>query len=348
MNCKPMLFMLAMLSLSAQAAQSARTLEHKDWEVACDNTLTCRIAGYGKEEDPSGSILLTRDAGPGIEPTGEVTLGDTEDDSEPAEKLTLWIDGKPAGDLLAADDNWQMSASQTSAVIKAVKGSGKVEFKGGSRPFMLSNEGAYAVLLKADDVQGRIGTSGALTKKGNKPESSVAKAVPAPVIQAAKTLSGEPRLLTDPEIAALKTRLLSTVNRNDDDTCDSLFTSAENIDPETDGPTLTPLDDSHALLSALCWRAAYNEGYGYWVIDNQLKGQPVLVTVSGSDYDKGEITSVQKGRGIGDCMSQESWVWDGQAFRKSYDGGTGMCRYIHAGGTWDLPTFVTDVKPVSG
>jgi len=343
-----MLFMLAMLSLSAQAAQSARTLEHKDWEVACDNTLTCRIAGYGKEEDPSGSILLTRDAGPGIEPTGEVTLGDTEDDSEPAEKLTLWIDGKPAGDLLAADDNWQMSASQTSAVIKAVKGSGKVEFKGGSKPFMLSNEGAYAVLLKADDVQGRIGTPGALTKKGNKPESSVAKAVPAPVIQAAKTLSGEPRLLTDPEIAALKTRLLPTVNRNDDDTCDSLFTSAENIDPETDGPTLTPLDDSHALLSALCWRAAYNEGYGYWVIDNQLKGQPVLVTVSGSDYDKGEITSVQKGRGIGDCMSQESWVWDGQAFRKNYDGGTGMCRYIHAGGTWDLPTFVTDVKPVSG
>ena len=233
MNCKPMLFMLAMLSLSAQAAQSARTLEHKDWEVACDNTLTCRIAGYGKEEDPSGSILLTRDAGPGIEPTGEVTLGDTEDDSEPAEKLTLWIDGKPAGDLLAADDNWQMSASQTSAVIKAVKGSGKVEFKGGSKPFLLSNEGAYAVLLKADDVQGRIGTPGALTKKGNKPESSVAKAVPAPVIQAAKTLSGEPRLLTDPEIAALKTRLLSTVNRNDDDTCDSLFTSAENIDPET-------------------------------------------------------------------------------------------------------------------
>ncbi|QXG56462.1 DUF1176 domain-containing protein [Pantoea jilinensis] len=343
-----MLFMLAMLSISAQAAQSARTLEHKDWEVACDNTLTCRIAGYGKEEDPSGSILLTRDAGPGTEPTGEVTLGDTEDDSEPAEKLTLWIDGKPAGDLLAADDNWQMSASQTSAVIKAVKGSGKVEFKGGSKPFMLSNEGAYAVLLKADDVQGRIGTPGALTKKGNKPESSVAKAVPAPVIQAAKTLSGEPRLLTDPEIAALKTRLLSTVNRNDDDTCDSLFTSAENIDPETDGPTLTPLDDSHALLSALCWRAAYNEGYGYWVIDNQLKGQPVLVTVSGSDYDKGEITSVQKGRGIGDCMSQESWVWDGQAFRKSYDGGTGMCRYIHAGGTWDLPVFVTDVKPVSG
>ena len=348
MNCKPMLFVLAMLSLSAQAVQSGKTLEHKDWEVVCDNTRTCRIAGYAKEEDPSGSILLTRAAGPGTETVGEVTLGDTEDDSEPAEKLTLWINGKSAGDLVAADDNWRMSASQTSAVISAVKGSGKVEFKGGTKPFQLSGEGAYAVLLKADDVQGRIGTPGALTKKGNKPESSVVKAVPAPVIQAAKTLGGEPRLLTAAESDALKTRLLATVNHNDDDTCDSLYSPAENSDPETDGLTLTPLDDTHALLSALCWRAAYNEGYGYWVIDNQLKGKPELVTISGSDYDKGEITSVQKGRGIGDCMSQESWVWDGKAFRKSYDGGTGMCRYIHAGGTWDLPTLVTDVKAVSG
>jgi len=97
-----MLFVLAMLSLSAQAAQSGKTLEHKDWEVVCDNTLTCRIAGYAKEEDPSGSILLTRAAGPGTETVGEVTLGDTEDDSAPAQKLTLWIDGKSAGDLVAA------------------------------------------------------------------------------------------------------------------------------------------------------------------------------------------------------------------------------------------------------
>jgi len=344
---KLMFLGLATLSLSAFASQNGTTFEHKDWEVACDNTLTCRIAGYAKEEDPSGSVLLTRTAGPGTALTGEVTLADTADDSTPAKKLTLWIDGKSAGELVAAGDNWRLSASQTSALLDAVKGSGKAEFKGGAKVFQLSGEGAYAVLMKADDVQGRIGTPGALTKKGNKPENGVAQAVPAPVIQAAKTESGEPRSLTAAETAALKPRLLATVNRNDDDMCDNLSASTENALAETDGLTLTPLDDGHALLSSLCWRAAYNEGYGYWVIDKALKGKPVLVTISGSDYEKGVITNVQKGRGIADCMSSESWVWDGQAFRKSRDATTGMCRYIHAGGTWDLPTLVTDVKPFS-
>ncbi|WP_380180411.1 hypothetical protein [Kalamiella sp. sgz302252] len=34
-------------------------------------------------------------------------------------------------------------------------------------------------------------------------------------------------------------------------------------------------------------------------------------------------------------------------FRQSSEATTGMCRYIHAGGTWDLPGLVTVVKPAS-
>jgi hypothetical protein len=33
-----------------------------------------------------------------------------------------------------------------------------VEFKGGAKPFELSGDGATAVLLKMDDVQGRLDT----------------------------------------------------------------------------------------------------------------------------------------------------------------------------------------------
>lgn len=345
MRFKSTFFMLAMLTLPVFAHQSGVTFEHKNWELACDNTLTCRIAGYAKEEDPSGSVLITRSAGANAIPTGEVTLGDTEEDenAKPVSKLTLWIDGKIAGDIAADESNWRLSESQTLAVIKAIKGNGKVEFKGGHAPFLLSGDGAFAVMLKADDVQGRIGTPGALTKKGDKPESSVAQAIAAPTIQAAKVSSGEARPLTAAEIAALKSRLLATVNHNDDDGCDSLFSTEESSDSYR--PALTPLDDRHVLLSALCWRAAYNEGIGYWTIDRQLKGKPVLVTASGTDYEKGEIYAGQKGRGIADCISSESWIWDGEAFRKSREATTGMCRYIHPSGTWDLPTLVTDVKP---
>jgi hypothetical protein len=89
--------------------------------------------------------------------------------------------------------------------------------------------------------------------------------------------------------------------------------------------SLTPLDNAHSLISALCWRAAYNEGYGYWVVDSKLEGNPTLITVSGSEYGDGEIFMSQKGRGLGDCWGTASWLWDGTTFRKSREATTGMC-----------------------
>ena len=40
---------LAVLSLPA-LAKTGVSFSHKDWEVVCDNTLTCRAAGYSAEE----------------------------------------------------------------------------------------------------------------------------------------------------------------------------------------------------------------------------------------------------------------------------------------------------------
>lgn len=52
------------------------------------------------------------------------------DDEAPVRKLALWLDGKPTGELTAAT-GWKMTEAQTRAVIDAIKGSDKVEFKGG-------------------------------------------------------------------------------------------------------------------------------------------------------------------------------------------------------------------------
>ena len=81
------------------------------------------------------------------------------------------------------------------------------------------------------------------------------------------------------------------------------------------------------------------------MVDSKLEGNPALITVSGSDYGEGEIFMSQKGRGLGDCWGMANWVWDGTTFRKSREATTGMCRYLRLGGTWDLPTWVADVKP---
>ncbi len=336
------LLALAVLCAPALAKKNGVSFSHKDWEVVCDNTLTCRAAGYSAEEGSGGSVLLTRPAGAGTVVEGKVMLAEVDADEDIAvSRLTLWINDRPAGEVQPGKEgNWHLSVKQARNIVNVVKGSGKVEFKGGPNPFILSGEGAYAVLLKMDDVQGRIGTPGALTKKGDKPESSVRAAVPAPVIRKIKPVKAEERPLTSPELAVLRPKLLTTLN--EDDWCDRIQPLE---DQETDIISITPLDKVHSLISALCWRAAYNEGYGYWVIDSKLEGQPVLITVSGTGYGDGEIFMGQKGRGLGDCWGTKSWIWDGETFRKDREATTGMCRYLRLGGTWDLPTWVADVKP---
>lgn len=269
------------------------TFFHKDWEVVCDNTLTCRAAGYspekqysGEEEDiPGVSLLLTRHAGQNTPITADVILAEVYQAIPKSTTLTLTIDGVDKGQLTSTGDNlWQLNEKQIPVVLQALKGSGKVAFHHNGVVSELSGAGAYAVLLKMDEKQGRIGTTDAITKKGNK--SSVLSAVAAPVIYAAVTKQEASRTLTDAEQSAIQKKLLKTLNAD----CDRL---QPQDDQKAEPIELTPLNDSMSLLSTLCWRAAYNEGYAYWVIDNAMQTQPQLVTTDGTDYENGEITSVQ-------------------------------------------------------
>ena len=103
-----------------------------------------------------------------------------------------------------------------------------------------------------------------------------------------------------------------------------------------------PLDAKHTLASHLCWRGAYNEGAGYWLISHDKPSQTQLITTSGSDYSNGEIYAAHKDRGIGDCWNTQEWVWNGKTFVMTVDSSTGMCRGF-AGGAWGLPTYVSEV-----
>ncbi|UUE58357.1 DUF1176 domain-containing protein [Pectobacterium aroidearum] len=342
---------LAALIASIPALAFATTFtdssfSHKDWEVVCDNTLTCRAAGYSSEEQYAGeeqdvpgiSLLLTRHAGQNTPITADVMLAEVYQAIPKGTTLTLTIDGVDKGQLTPTRDNlWQLNEKQIPVVLQALKGSGKVAFRHNGAVSELSGAGAYAVLLKMDEKQGRIGTTDAITKKGNK--SSALPAVPAPVIYAAVTKQAPSRNLTDAEQSAIQKKLLKTLNSD----CDRLLPQD---DQKAEPIELTPLNDSLSLLSTLCWRAAYNEGYVYWIIDNAMQTQPQLVTTDGTDYENGEITSAHKGRGLADCMSYESWTWDGKTFQQSSVSTTGSCRMIQLGGTWDLPSWTTTVvKP---
>ncbi len=331
--------------------------EHGDWELACDNTRTCRAAGYysvsgNDDEDDAGtagngdpmpvSILFTRKAGPNEPVRGEFQIGNpggdqTTDQLPQRMTLTMTINGQAHGKVLIEQGKWTvgLAPAQTQALLSSLTRSSKIAWSDGTRTWRLSDKGAAAVLLKMDEFQGRLGTPGALVRKGTRDEKTVLPALPMPLVVAAavprKDLVEWPKARLDALRAAFKKQA---------EECPLLTEPGE---PPNE-ITVRRLSGGKLLASTLCWRGAYNTGDGYWVINANPPYAPELVTSYGSGYDAGKIDGSQKGRGMGDCWAFENWTWDGKRFVHTSMGNTGACLGIAPGGAWDLPTVVTTVR----
>ena len=327
---------------AGEAQEDSVTFEHHDWQLVCDNTRTCRAAGYHRDGDEAGvSVLLTRHAGPGTPVTAQVVLGSYLE-SEPPRALSIHVNGRES-ELAAYDvdrDSTDLAPAQIDALLHALTRDSRIDFVGprdGER-WSLSDRGAAAVLLKMDEVQGRIGTPGALVRRGQRAEAEVLPALPIPVVREAPRSAprpGDAMLAQDP---ALRAALFDTVAGKD--RCHAFEEAA-------DGEAVIRvrrLGDGTLLASTLCWRAAYNEGYAYWLIDDRAPFHPRLVTANASDDHESEIHASHKGRGLGDCWLHESWAWDGERFVATSRMTTGLCRLIAPGGAWQLPTLVTRLE----
>ena len=75
-------WLLAVLPATALAAPPQGFYQnYQDWDIACDNTGTCRLAGYQADETETPvSILFTRKAGANAAVVGEVSLLPFNDD----------------------------------------------------------------------------------------------------------------------------------------------------------------------------------------------------------------------------------------------------------------------------
>jgi hypothetical protein len=171
------LLILSTLAPGAAFAQAGLSYSHLDWEIVCDNTLTCRAAGYGPEDPENGvSVLLTRAAGPDQPVGAQVQLGHYDEQAAPLpSQVQMTVDGRPLGSVKLAKDSatGRLTPAQTAALLSAMLGKGEVAWSVGDQSWQLSGKGANAVLLKMDEVQGRLGTTGALVRKGSKPETEV-------------------------------------------------------------------------------------------------------------------------------------------------------------------------------
>ena len=326
---------------SAQTPEGGLSFSHKDWQLACDNTGTCRAAGSQADEADHAtgvSLLLTRKAGARQPVTAWLKLANWSDESRAAKlpegsRLSMFVDGRALGAVawVPDSDGLALNAEQTESLLQALVGTGNIVWKAGDCAWTLSNRGATAVLLKMDEFQGRVGSWGALVDFGENDESAVRQPLAPPVVPAAATDDGFVAF------SAEQKRQLLRELRAGQSNCAALA-NEENL-------SVRHLNRDRLLVAAACWSAGYNRGSGFWVVNAKAPFLPVLVTEWGTRYGAGVIGASQKRRGLGDCWDHQEWVWDGAAFVQTSLKETGMCRLIAPGGAWELPTRVTTVVP---
>ncbi|ENU25503.1 DUF1176 domain-containing protein [Acinetobacter modestus] len=329
------------------------SFSHQDWEIYCSNTGTCRAAGYQNEDGQNepASVLLTRKAGAKQTVSAEFALANFEQESLPAAKLQnihFYVNGKDLGQVSVDGTEFpimgKLSTNQVNGLLQQAKQKTDIVFKNSNVEWQISDAGMTASLLKMDDFQKRVGTVGALIKKGNADESKVLAAQPKLVVKKVKT-ADKPYLTLQPKTKQYQSvyPLLMAAQPipKEEGFCEGIY----NGDGTESQPIeLYKLSNNKVLAMTLCWRAAYNEGHGAWILDQSLTGKATLVTEHASDFGLGVMSSAQKGRGIGDCWSSDEWVWDGQKFVHTKDMWTGMCKGLAAGGVWELDQIEAVVK----
>ncbi|MDQ2820989.1 MAG: DUF1176 domain-containing protein [Pseudomonadota bacterium] len=327
---------------SLAADKSGVSFSHKDWELACDNTGTCRAAGYQVDAaEPAVSLLLTRVAGPRQEVTAQIQLGSYGDDDSALAKgvteLAVNAGGRAVGTirLVPGAQASPLSDATLAALMPALLQSSEVRFSNGKKEWKLSTAGVSAVLLKMDEYQGRIGTVGAIVRKGSKPEDGVLKPVAAPVVIAAPVpKEGKETLLQPVQRAALLKELRKVASADD---CGGLHEEKVEF-------AVARLSGTKLVASVVCESFAYNQTSMFWVINATAPYAPVSASGDATAYANGQISSASKGRGLGDCWSSTVHTWDGVQFVRTSESTTGMCRLVAPGGAWELPTFVTTVR----
>lgn len=298
---------------------------HKDWEVACDNTGTCRAAGYS---DHAVSVLLTRAAGPDTSVYVEVAFAQRTASQPSVKDATLFIDGQKQGALtFSAEGYFKLNYQQRKVFLDALRQDNTIEFAANGERLPLSNAGSSAVLLKMDEFQKRINTQSAVLHPGDKNSNDVLNAEPAPLIitqPVIRTPDVEP--LTTAQRQKIEPKIRVTPEMN----CRELEEGQERIYYRI------PVDKQHVLIQTECFDSSRTI---LWLTNTELTASPKLITSDASEYENGEIAR------FSDPI--QLWVWEGNNFtlRDEYrSGGQGN---LSIGGVWTLPTFVSIVRSQS-
>ena len=336
--------LLTLLPVAAMATSIKGIGEnYQDWDLVCDNTGTCRMAGYqeGDRSEHPVSILFTRAAGENAVVEGKLTilpLGDDRD-IQVGQDIEIWLNGKSLGKVKHISDDVpdKLTEEQTKALLSGLKKESEIRLTYGKTTLKVSDKGAAAAMLKMDEFQQRLNTPSALIRQGQEKHAVLAPQA-APKIEAVSVNNHKTIELKRGE-KQFK-HVLALLRKAYDGCVDE--------DLESQDITLYPLTQNKVLAEALCASGAYQSTNYYAVLDDKLsKVEQVLADQYngvGGDRKQGYafVRGAYKGRGAGDCWSIQDAVWNGKIFILTSEWTTGSCKRF-PDGAWQLPTFVSDI-----
>ena len=336
------IILLSLLPFTAMAAPSLKGFEktYQDWDLICDNTGTCNMAGYQEERDGSEhpvSILFTRSAGEKAPVTAQLALLREDVGNKTAEII---LNGQSLGTIqnFSEEGNAKLSEKQTTELLTALKGNASIEVVFGEFKEKVSDKGAAAAMLKMDEFQQRLNTPSALIRQGQEKHAVLAPQA-APKIEAVSVNNHKTIELKRGE-KQFK-HVLALLRKAYDGCVDG--------DLESQNIMIYPLTQNKVLAEALCFEGAYQGTNYYAVLDDKLsKVEQVLAeqyNEAGYDEKQGYafVRGSYKGRALGDCLAGQDAVWNGKIFIRTSDWMTGGCYKWFTGGAWQLPTFVSDI-----
>ena len=336
--------LLTLLPVAAMATSIKGMGNYQDWDLVCDNTGTCRMAGYQDESSDPVSILFTRAAGENAAVEGKFTIlpfGEADRDVQVGQDIEIWLNGKSLGKVKHISDDApdKLTEEQTKALLSGLKKESEIRLTYGKTTLKVSDKGAAAAMLKMDEFQQRLNTPSALIRQGQEKHAVLAPKVE-PKIDAVSVNNRKTIELKRGEKQF--NHVLALLRKAHDGCVDE--------DLESQDITLYPLTQNKVLAEALCARAAYQYTNYYAVLDDKLsKVEQVLAdqyNEAGYDEKQGYafVRGTYKGRGLGDCWYGQDAVWNGKIFIRTAEYTSGSCKGFPSGAWGRLPTFVSEIN----
>ena len=334
--------LLTLLPVAAMATSIKGIGNYQDWDLVCDNTGTCRMAGYQDESSDPVSILFTRAAGENAAVEGKFTIlpfGEADRDVQVGQDIEIWLNGKSLGTVKHISDDApdKLTEEQTKALLSGLKKESEIRLTYGKTTLKVSDKGAAAAMLKMDEFQKRLNTPSALIRQGKEKHAVLAPQA-APKVEAVSVNNHKTIELKLGE--KQYDNVLALLRKAHDGCVDE--------DLESQDITIYPLTHNKVLAEALCFKGAYQGTNYYAVLDDKLsKVEQVLAeqyNEAGYDEKQGYafVRGSYKGRALGDCLAGQDAVWNGKIFIRTSEWTTGSCKGL-PGGTWQLPIFVSNV-----